>query len=354
MGAGGVVLCTTGGGENTSNELQVTSNPQKGPRNDNGDWWKCFKTLLTAKSFFCYTLYETGDFMYKSLTLVLLFGLFSNNAFAVFSAYIEDDMKEQEGYRCGTTACDSTIRQDSGVPDAENCETSARGCFRQTGLPNQGTTYGTIYSVTYCTSCKPGYELKTITADSSRVYECSISYDTCVKSETPPTPSEPCEGLPCEGYTESNPGTDPSNPGREMWCNKNNNRCNYRCADNYYNAFPSSNPLTGGIICKACPSDAICRNGNVCCNTGYYMTRTLETENILTKFYVYNCHRCPKLGDVYGTTTGCPIFGNNSNTTITSCYIPENTPVTIESGTFTFSEPCYYENVTITGPVTGN
>ena len=292
--------------------------------------------------------------MYKILTLVLLFGLFSNNAFAVFSAYIEDDMKEQEGYRCGTTACDSTIRQDSGVPDAENCETSARGCFRQTGLPNQGTTYGTIYSVTYCTSCKPGYELKTITADSSRVYECSISYDTCVKSETPPTPSEPCEGLPCEGATFEKPRTDSTNAGRITWCNENRNSCEYSCKDNYYNAAVIPGTSAGSVSCKPCPENAQCFGGGLCCNQGYYVTR-VRLGTTVNSTYTYSCHRCPSLGNVTGTTTSltCPVLDEGKNSAITFCYIPKDTAVTIESGTFTFTEDCYYTSTGdfVVGPV---
>lgn len=285
-----------------------------------------------------------------------LFGLLifcANNAFAVFSAYIEDDMKEQEGYRCGTTACDSTIRKDSGVPDAENCETSARGCFRQTGLPNQGTTYGAIYSVTYCTSCKPGYELKTITADSSRVYECSIIYDTCVKSETPP--SEPCEGLPCEGYTKSNPKDDPTNVGRQIYCNTSTNKCEYKCKNNYYNAARNkSSTSTIGTYCKTCPTNATCTNGEVKCPKDDYLSR-IQTGS----YYAFECNNCPSITS-YNPHSSLFISGQTSSaidstnevfdtagaqTTITQCYIPNNAHITTKEGhEYRFKNNCYYDS----------
>ncbi len=59
------------------------------------------------------------------------------------------------------------------------------------------------------------------------------------------------------------------------------------------------------------------------CETGYYLSGT-------------SCLRCPSSGGVYGTTS------NYNRSGITSCYIPANTSVTDDSGTYVFTSSCYY------------
>lgn len=61
------------------------------------------------------------------------------------------------------------------------------------------------------------------------------------------------------------------------------------------------------------------------CDRGYYTSAP------------YECSRCPSSGGIYGTTA------NTGNNKITDCYIPSDTSMTDDSGTYVFTSPCYYK-----------
>lgn len=50
------------------------------------------------------------------------------------------------------------------------------------------------------------------------------------------------------------------------------------------------------------------------------------------------CTRCPQSGNTYGTTS---TYGSQS---ITACYIPSNTDIEDTTGTYHFTQSCYYKN----------
>lgn len=64
------------------------------------------------------------------------------------------------------------------------------------------------------------------------------------------------------------------------------------------------------------------------CAAGYYG----RTVNGTT-----GCTRCPSSGGVYGTSAA-------GSTAITSCYIPSGTTSSDGTGTFEYTEDCYYTN----------
>ena len=61
------------------------------------------------------------------------------------------------------------------------------------------------------------------------------------------------------------------------------------------------------------------------CKPGYYLASG-------------NCVRCPSSGGVYGTTP------DNNTGGITSCYIPSGNSGSDATGSFTYTENCYYSN----------
>lgn len=65
------------------------------------------------------------------------------------------------------------------------------------------------------------------------------------------------------------------------------------------------------------------------CAPGYYGTSTDGNTG---------CTRCPASGNTYGTTA---TYGTQS---ITYCYIPSNTDITDDTGTYRFTSTCYYKN----------
>lgn len=78
--------------------------------------------------------------------------------------------------------------------------------------------------------------------------------------------------------------------------------------------------------CKPCPTNATCPGGNnstFYCNRGYFKNGNY-------------CTRCPAMGTTYGTTK---IIGA---TDITQCYISAGTIGSDETGTFTYTNDCYY------------
>ena len=265
----------------------------------------------------------------------------------VMIPYSVRDGGNQSDYTCQT----KTYTYDDGSPyctssitlfsSASNCAEEDYFCYSSIG-PNNTTYRG---RVKYCKTCPSGYKKETTSR--SNQYDCLIKYPTCVKEA-------PCAGLACEGATFEKPRTDSTNAGRIMWCNENRNSCEYSCKDNYYNAAVIPGTSAGGVSCKPCPENAQCFGGGLCCNQGYYVTR-VRLGTTINATYTYSCHRCPSLGNVTGTTTSltCPVLDEGKNSAITFCYIPKDTAVTIESGTFTFTEDCYYTSTGdfVVGPV---
>ena len=229
-----------------------------------------------------------------------------------------------------------------------NCATRSDFCY---GEVFQGQPTGrNVYKLSDCATCKSGYRLKEIT----EIYEltaagnCYVTYKTCEKRPA-------CEGLPCEGYTKSNPKDDPSNEGRQIYCNTSTNKCEYKCKNNYYNAARNkSSTSTIGTYCKTCPTNATCTNGEVKCPKDDYLSR-IQTGS----YYAFECNNCPAING-YDPHSGLFISGQTSSaidstnevfdtagaqTTITQCYIPNNAHITTKEGhEYRFKNNCYYDS----------
>ena len=256
-------------------------------------------------------------------------------------------------------SCPSTTSQSwyEGVPCisgaisagsyGSNCATRSDFCYGEV-YQGQPTGYH-VYKASECATCKSGYEIKTVSEPIDVFGEvCHIYYNTC--EEIPV-----CEGLPCEGYTKSNPKDDPTNVGRQVYCNTSTNKCEYKCKNNYYNAARNkSSTSTIGTYCKTCPTNATCTNGEVKCPKDDYLSR-IQTGS----YYAFECNDCPSIASYNGHyissisgQTSSAIDSTNevfdtagAQTTITQCYIPNNVHIgTKEGHEYRFKNNCYYDS----------
>lgn len=97
----------------------------------------------------------------------------------------------------------------------------------------------------------------------------------------------------------------------------------YSCTSGYYGTATSES-----AGCTKCPSNATCAGGNLStfvCAKGYYKNGSA-------------CTACPSLNGVAGTTT------STGATSITSCYIRSSSSFSDVSGSWRYSDDCYYVN----------
>lgn len=97
----------------------------------------------------------------------------------------------------------------------------------------------------------------------------------------------------------------------------------YKCTSGYYGTATSES-----AGCTKCPSNATCAGGNLStfvCAKGYYKNGSA-------------CTACPSLNGVAGTTT------STGATSITSCYIRSSSSFSDVSGSWRYSDDCYYVN----------
>lgn len=97
----------------------------------------------------------------------------------------------------------------------------------------------------------------------------------------------------------------------------------YKCTSGYYGTA-----ISESAGCTKCPSNATCAGGNrstFVCAKGYYKNGSA-------------CTACPSLNGVAGTTT------STGATSITSCYIRSRSSFSDVSGSWRYSDDCYYVN----------
>lgn len=97
----------------------------------------------------------------------------------------------------------------------------------------------------------------------------------------------------------------------------------YECTSGYYGTA-----ISESAGCTKCPSNATCAGGNrstFVCAKGYYKNGSA-------------CTACPSLNGVAGTTT------STGATSITSCYIRSGSSFSDVSGSWRYSDNCYYVN----------
>lgn len=79
------------------------------------------------------------------------------------------------------------------------------------------------------------------------------------------------------------------------------------------------------------------------CNKGYYGRYNLTAVATASGT---TCTRCPSIANsdsqIYGTTANTPNEQNFNNIKITECYIPNNTQITDLTGTFIYTQNCFY------------
>lgn len=153
---------------------------------------------------------------------------------------------------------------------------------------------GKTYNISNCTSCGSGEELRSINVHSI------IPNNACNSTNTVNWCCKPCNNNTCTNDTTySTSGTDGYEHLAKRTCDDCINGCkiysyDYRCAAGYYGK--TINGTTG-------------------------------------------CQRCPQFNRVYGTS----IAGNND--IITKCYMPANTSMWDNTGTYIYTADCYYDDV---------
>ena len=220
-----------------------------------------------------------------------------------------------------------------------------------------------------CNTCDAGCVKTTVKCDTSTstcgdqyyiiigsfASECGeyISIESCIPSGNCPAnyykthlALNPCGCAACPEHS-----TSPANTADKSGC---------KCNVGYYGDTGALNPE-----CKKCPDNATTNQsgsmtiGECLCKAGYYGTLTDENSICMkcpanststagsktiddckcNKGYYKNgasCERCPSIGNVYGTTE------TSGATSINQCYMPLNTDIEDETGTFDFTSDCYY------------
>ena len=178
------------------------------------------------------------------------------------------------------------------------------------------------------------------------------------------TPVVVCEGLPCENFRFWSAASDGTN--RETMCNVTDDECDYRCPEGYYPSdYTAGTSISGSIKelneCRTCPTGtlgatvATCPGGTslpICIENKYRVWH--NTGGSLLHYVGYaTCDNCPYY--VTSNNTAMPGSAPEGSASVTSCYIPEGTTMSDDTGTYTISGgDCKYNNAISGGglPVT--
>lgn len=266
----------------------------------------------------------------------ILFSILCGTILAVPNSYAVTAGASVSG-DCGSvilTAPDMTITpEDTSLPSSAMC--SSTGTIAYRGESGGGVTTMN-YKKTYCTACRSGYVLAQTSGTSTRVRNCTVTWTTCVEDA-------PCVGLVCEGKTTWTNHPQYSSNHNQMRCDTSNDTCEFRCAAGYYDNGRYT--LAGSTTpCSACPDNATCAAGGTpSCRKNYYRTSTTVA---ITGATIYSCPACPTLGDneVAGLTS------TSGATSISRCYIPSNTNISVTEGTYQFTSNCNYTMGVVVGP----
>ena len=281
----------------------------------------------------------------KKLILFAIFAvLIAPNAHAASPSVT--DAGQNSSYTCYEASGTVTGQNDTSLTpdiDASTCAGTETVLYNSRGPA--GVTTSHIQKKESCTSCKSGYNLTVRTGISTRARDCEVTWYTCDK-EISIKPV--CEGLPCEAKTLWT--DDPDNEYRQLRCLYAEEKCEYKCKTNSYNA--------GGILfgqapnCKKCPDHGECYGTTTppCCDVGYYLidNNWVDPSGGVTFAHPkdYDCLRCPGIFSlgvfIQGTTREvCPIEPP-APSYITMCYLPSGNTIRATEGTYTLSGDCYY------------
>ena len=278
----------------------------------------------------------------KKLILFAIFAvLIAPNAHAASPSVT--DAGQNSSYTCYEVSGTAVGQNDTSLTpdiDASTCAGTETVLYNSRGPSGITTSY--IQKKKSCTSCKSGYNLTVHTGISTRARDCEVTWYTCN-----PTMKPMCEGLPCELmplWTD-----DPDNEYRQLRCLAAEDKCEYKCKTNSYNA--------GGILfgppnCKKCPDHGECYGTTTppCCSKGYYLIDNNWVDPsggvVQMRPKDYDCLRCPgifSLGAfIQGTTRELCYIEPPAPSYITTCYLPSGNTITATEGTYTLSGDCYY------------
>ena len=275
----------------------------------------------------------------RKIIPVIIGTMFTMPTFAISVAPVSGasvtDAGQYSGYTCVKVTGSGLPVTDTSLPTTDTSKCSATAAIAYQSNFSGGGVGSTVYQKRYCTACKSGYSLETKSAVSTLARDCKVTWQECDVTST-----LICEGLECEGIAW---WQNSSTTGNETRCNKDTNKCEYRCRSGYYDAGGMT-IIGGANNCKACPTNANCTGGDTlpCCNVGYYMYNNNYNPSISGAQADYECLRCPALYGVYGTTTSsCPLVAPTPSD-ITRCFIPPNTDIDVTEGTFQFTMNCNY------------
>lgn len=180
------------------------------------------------------------------------------------------------------------------------------------------------YSITNASSAVIGATCDSSATNPGIIYKCSgktmSTMPTCAKYQT----------IPCVLSGNGSGGTtDYRICHYKSLQNKPCDACNYytttgstwQTAGNHVVRKQTTGGTPGTNSCTA-TSDYIYG-----CSSGYYQT-SISGNSIV-------CTQCPSLGGITATNS-------EGTTEITTCYIPENKPGTDSTGTFQYTNRCYY------------
>ena len=279
----------------------------------------------------------------KKLILFAIFAvLIAPNAHAASPSVT--DAGQNSSYTCYEASGMVTGQNDTSLTpeiDASTCAGTETVLYNSRG-PN-GVTTSYIQKKESCTSCKSGYNLTVHTGISTRARDCEVTWYTCN-----PTMKPMCEGLPCQLMPLWT--NDPDNEYRQIRCLADENKCEYKCKTNSYNA---GGTLFGPPNCKKCPDHGECYGTTTppCCSKGYYLIDNNWVDPsggvVQMRPKDYDCLRCPILHTTFGTTIQgttrefCPI-DPPAPSYITMCYLPSGNTIRATEGTYTLSGDCFY------------
>lgn len=277
--------------------------------------------------------------MNKSLLVAICAVFITSTAWAASTSGGVTDIPDGDAYVCreltGTvmaTGADATswtqgagLRSDDNIP---NCATQGKIYYTQDPQSgSSGSFMGARWRNT-CVICDDNYGTVQYRQRSTALNDCMVIWNECEKLSG-------CLLEVCEGMSSWGTYSGTSSNHNETRCNSSTNKCEFRCADGYYNK--------GGAIavgspkrCAACPPNADCSNTTepyVECHAGYY----LVSEGNAISGYTKTCEQCPSLGQ--NNVKGRSAYGSTS---ITQCYIPLNTDILDATGTYWFTSDCHY------------
>ncbi|MBQ8293775.1 MAG: hypothetical protein IJX89_00090 [Alphaproteobacteria bacterium] len=196
---------------------------------------------------------------------------------------------------CLATACSDTDTVTT-ISNVTNCTSKTSQCYDDEKVES-------------CTTCNSGYT-RTATTVTPTCSISSVTYYRCVSNSS---------GGDSGGDT---------------------NTCDGTCSDCISTGWTTVVTGYQSKVTKTCDtSTCVCSSStSYRCAAGYYGTLSFapcRVDMATGGTVCSGCTRCPSTGGVYGSS----LAGSD---VITDCYIPTGSSFVDDTGTYTYSSPCYY------------